>query len=431
MMYRSVQAALIGVLMTVSGSMAFADDGVTGSSVTSAATAKKKKGVPACDKRRGVPDTSKNPGPAITQLRYVKPNGKLGAWASGSLISPHTVLTCGHCVFNRKKMTYNQRPMAIMPGAYKSNGNKLVMPYGEYRLTQVNKHKKTNKAYRTVKKRQGNYDYGAMLMICPFDHLQTYVPLAFKSPKSSVRVTGYPIESLPKSIQGGDQITGSGRVTEAVGRTMHYATRSTGGASGGPVFVFDAGSKTFRQVAVNTHHTTQCNGGGVTLKNRNRDLIVKWMKWKPSAAMLARMKCKRPKAVGWKALKKKYGRKGVKLMSAKQLKVRKKPAIPSPFAESSIYQYIEGTLYHWKEYRGVNKKRYLRLFAPTKSWLSVKEARILLTASSRWQKTEATAKKKRRKIAVKSVPLGDFKALEMPKLKPAKIADTLDSDDSE
>ena len=142
---------------------------------------------------------------------------------------------------------------------------------------------------------------------------------------------------------------------------MRYDTRSTGGASGGPVFVYDSGSKTYRQVAINTHHTTKCNGGGVTLKKQNRDLILKWMKWKPSAALVKRMKCTLPKAVSWKSLRRQYDKKGAKLMSSKQLQLRKKPTIPSPFAESEIYQYIQGTFYHWKEYRGVNKKRYLRM----------------------------------------------------------------------
>ena len=210
---------------------------------------------------------------------------------------------------------------------------------------------------------------------------------------------------------------------------MHYATRSTGGASGAPVFVQDAGSKTYRQVAINTHHTTKCNGGGVTLKDKNRDLILKWMQWKPSVALAKRMKCRLPTAVSWKALRKKYAKNGAKLMSAKRLQLRSKPVIPSPFAESDIYQYIEGTLYHWKEYRGVNKQRYLRLLRPSKKWLTVKDARILLTASNAWQTGDASGRRGRKTIQM--VEIGELKSVEMPKVKPAAIADKLDSKDSE
>ena len=202
-MIRKGLVAFGAVVLSMSVSPAMAEDG---SLATSSATAKKtkkkgkakKKGdVPACDKRKSVSDTSKNPGPAVTQLRYVNDDGSLGAWASGSLISPHTVLTCGHCVFNGKKKTYNQRPMAIMPGAYKSALNRLVKPFGDYRLTNVNTHKRTNRKYREGKKGKGNYDYGAMYVVCPFEHLKTYAPLAFKSPKSQFASPVTPSKACP------------------------------------------------------------------------------------------------------------------------------------------------------------------------------------------------------------------------------------------
>ena len=197
---------------------------------------KKKNGDTECDKRASLRNTAQLPAAAVAMLRYIKKNGKYGAFASGSLISPHTVLTCGHCVWNRKEESYNQRPMGIMPGAYSNGGRKLQLPFGSYRLDDVNQHKRTNKKFKTASKAtRGNYDYGAMYMVCPFDHLQTYVPLAFQSRKKTVRLNGYPIESLPDTVDGGDQLTGT-KVTKKVGRVIRYDARSTGG-TGGPVFV--------------------------------------------------------------------------------------------------------------------------------------------------------------------------------------------------
>ena len=127
---------------------------------------KRKKGDTECDKRASVRNTAQLPAAAVAMLRYIKKNGKYGAFASGSLISPHTVLTCGHCVWNRKEESYNQRPMGIMPGAYSNGGRKLQLPFGSYRLDDVNRHKRTNKKFKTASKAtRGNYDYGAMYMV--------------------------------------------------------------------------------------------------------------------------------------------------------------------------------------------------------------------------------------------------------------------------
>ena len=84
---------------------------------------------------------------------------------------------------------------------------------------------------------------------------------------------------------------------------------------------------------------------------------------------------------------------------------------PDRQASRRIYQYIKNSLFVWEEYY-VNprdpsrSKRYLRLLEPEEKWLSVKEAQVLLTASSKWANLQEMGGKHRETISVgELVPL--------------------------
>ena len=56
------------------------------------------------------------------------------------------------------------------------------------------------------------------------------------------------------------------------------------------------------------------------------------------------------------------------------------------------------------------RSRYLRMIEPEDKWLSVKEAQVLLTASSKWANQQKTSGKYRTRVAI-----GEIKPLPMPK----------------
>jgi len=65
------------------------------------------------------------------------------------------------------------------------------------------------------------------------------------------------------------------------------------------------------------------------------------------------------------------------------------PIVPTPGPPARrVMQYIENTFYEWDEFtidpRDPDSSRFLRMRAPQTGWLSVAEARVLLTASGSW-----------------------------------------------
>ena len=386
------------------------------STSTSTLLGKKKSGASGCDVRKQVRDTTVQPHSAVARVRYVDPTGKLGNGISGSLVGPHMMLTCGHCVFNKSAKAMNQRPMVIMPGAYMKNSRETALPFGEYRLTKPNAHKQVNSAFASGRYHGGN-EYGAMYLVCPFKHLQTFIPVAFQAPMQTVTSMGYPAEDLPRGIRKGNQLTGSAGVGRgSAPNSITYGVRSTGAASGAPVFVHEPDSGTYRQVGVNAGHKDECTGGGARLSEVNRALIESWLKWKPSRRDLLAKDCGRiPNPTTWRQLKALYRAKKAPLISVDQLKIKAKPKRPESTPEWEVYQYIRGTLYHWKEYRA-RTKRYLRMLSPTKKWLSVKEAQYLLSASAQWHDSK-TAKAYRSKAKHKTRIMGPYKGSHMPVVK--------------
>ncbi len=376
-----------------------------------------------CDNRIAISNPDRLPFKTIATLRYdADDDGVLGNWGSASLVGPHMALTCGHCVWygpgDRKVLA----PIHVQPAAHldESSGD-IVLPHG-YRVVTEEKYKRINNKYpeEIRKKRAGDsydsmsVDYGALYLVCPFEDIDTYMPMAFDLEVNYINMSGYPIEYLPSTSHNGDQWRVSGSVANIWDRKLKYNATSTGGASGAPVWYYDPGAEEERRlIAVNTTHWTSCDGGGSRLVWNNEDLITNtWLRWEPSMSEKMDAGCAfEVMSVPWDALYD-YTLRGPLLHSAKlRLISAPKKAESGHKPSRRVYQYIKNNLFVWEEYYvnardPAKSKRYLRLLEPEEQWLNVKEAQVLLTASSKWTNLQETGGKYRQRVPVgELVPL--------------------------
>ncbi len=372
-----------------------------------------------CDNRVAISNPDRYPFKTIATLRYdADDDGKLNGWATGSLVGPHMVLTCGHCVYDREKGGKKEEPIHVQPAAYRhGDAGEIELPHW-YRKVTDTKYKRINGKYPTVSDIDKlTVDYGAIYLVCPFEDITTYMPMAFDLDVSSINMSGYPVKDLPYMSHKGDQWRVSGPVVITWDRTLNYGATSTGGASGAPVWYYDPGAEDERRIiAVNVSHLTSCDGIGTRLVSNNEDLITNtWLRWEPSLSERSEQGCATLDLMPllWDQL---YDRlvKG-SLLSSFKLRLILPLKDPSSVPSLRVYQYIENTRYVWEEYYinpryPATSKRYLRMIEPEDKWLSVKEAQVLLTASSKWANQQKTSGKYRTRVAI-----GEIKPLPMPK----------------
>jgi V8-like Glu-specific endopeptidase len=342
-------------------------------------------GVPACDERDPINLPTSFPWNTICTLRYdADYDGILGAVGSGVLITPYTVLTAGHCVYNRNEGHYNYSDIHVQPAAY-LNGATITYPYG----TRIADHKHTNSRWADLSyTAKGDVDYGCLHLICPFEELDTFVPLRFEYSPSLVNMAGYPVEDLPDSSRTYDMWFDAGDVTDVDDRQLEYDTRSTGGASGAPVWVLFGDTGERYVVAVNRAHNTECNGLGCRLVDQNEDLIRDWMDYEPTFAEKLAAGCAfELVAMPFSGLINFYLEHPQQLFSAEALRLTnpsQNPGEPS----ARMFQIIGNTFYEWEEFQiepgSPNTQRFLRMVSPQQQWLNVNQARVLLTASIKW-----------------------------------------------
>ncbi len=339
----------------------------------------------ACDDRTPIDVPTSFPWNTICTLRYDSDyDGVLGAVGSGALITPYTVLTAGHCVYNRNASHYNYSDIHVQPAAY-LNGATIAYPYG----TRIADHKHTNSKYADLSfDPKGDVDYGALHIICPFEELDTFMAVRFDYSPSLINMSGYPVEDLPDPARALDQWRGASDVIDVDTRQLEYEEHSTGGASGAPVWVYFAETEERYIVAVNRAHSTDCNGLGCRLVWQNEDLIREWMDWEPTFAEKLAAGCAfELVAMPFPGVIDFYQQHQDLLMSAQQLKVVDPPDQPGE-PSARVFQIIGNTTYEWLEFRvnpqNPDSPRYLKMISPVQQWLPVFKARALLTASIKW-----------------------------------------------
>lgn len=344
----------------------------------------------ACDDRIDINNPARFPFNTIATVRYDKDCvGDYKAWGSGTLVGPHMLLTAGHVVYNRNAGMKNQTCNYIQPGAYHDAATgDIVHPYGERAITDI-KYKKTNNKWadQSYSPKRG-VDYGAIRIVCPFEDINTYMPMVFDLNPTFINTSGYPVEDLPSTGGSiGDQWRGAGSVTSQADRTITYDQRSTGGASGAPVWIYNAGAGTRRITAVNTAHSNSCNGIGTRLVWQNEDLLNDWLDWEPSWLEKVTEGCPSlapfPNS-GLENLLDGFNKRAFKRYTKNELRLTEAPKNVANSASYRVYQFIRNQKFVWEEYQTTEKQRYLKLLEPEERWLSTTEAQALLSASESW-----------------------------------------------
>ncbi len=342
--------------------------------------------VPACDERVNITNPDRVPFQWIAGQRQDKDDdGDFDFISSGTLVSPHFVLTCGHCVFNRTEGHKATGSFTVAPAMNRDNTSGLIVyPHGT-RVVSQDKYKVTNdKWVDPTFTPESNVDYGGLKIVCPFEDITTYMPVVFDYEPDFVNMSGYPTEDLPDPTNTLDQWRDAGDVSSIQARLLTYDVRSTGGASGAPVWVYNEADGR-RLVAVNRGHSNECNGLGPRTVWNNENLITTWMSWAPTAIESIACVSPPPAPRTFPQLREIYLGGARLLLTREQLRLDTPPDVVNGTPKRRVYQWIENTFYAWEEYAGNAGGRYLRMTQPLQRILSITDARVLLSASQSWQ----------------------------------------------
>ncbi len=227
------------------------------------------------DDRVEVSDTQKYPYNTICYLNFSL-NGQPCS-GTGFLISPHVLLTAGHCVYDYETSSWAEN-MKIVPGQYEK-GTSVIKPYGQKEYYQFS----SNSSYTSYGKFAD--DYAAIKISSPFNGISTYMPLKFgvdiDNDHTVLHLSGY-----HGTVQGADQLgqwVASGYSSSHTDfMEAYYSMDSTAGSSGGPVFISSSGTNSYYAVAIHAFesHSLELNGGP-RLTKANQPIIEEWANWTP------------------------------------------------------------------------------------------------------------------------------------------------------
>jgi V8-like Glu-specific endopeptidase len=230
------------------------------------------------DDRVEVDNTQIFPWNTISYLSYKKSDGS--SWrCTGFLISPHAVLTNGHCVFSQDLDTWHEN-MVVYPGQYEGSSDNVQRPYGSRTYLSL----ASNDTY-TQQNGDSGYDYGAVKFTTPFSGISTFIPLRFgydlDNDSTTLNISGYPgtAQGISTYAQWHDSGTTS---STSDNRVVKYDMDSSGGQSGSPVWIYFSSTGERYVVAVHNHGGSTYNGGP-RLTSNNQSIIEGWASWVPAS----------------------------------------------------------------------------------------------------------------------------------------------------
>ena len=337
----------------------------------------------------------------IGELTWPAAQPGFSVFGTAFLVSPHCALTNGHCVYSRNQGSFIQATQTFTPGACRE-GNDLFGVFGSRTVDRrVTNNKWANSLYTP---RQG-VDYGAVQFICPFDEITTFMPLCFGYEPDWAHMSGYPISDLPNNTESRNQLLAYGDVVEIHERWVEYDARSTGGASGSPVWDLQNNSQLADAYAINSGHIDDCGGIGPRLVWQNEDLIRTWMRWQPSLSDQIESGCPPWAILPWFGLVDFFEQHEDLQLDSKDVRAVN-PIEPPPTGPSRRYmQVIERGFYEWVVYDlqpgNPDSSQLIQLLAApdadlpgiawfpgmefnpqTQGWLSVEQATALLSGSA-------------------------------------------------
>ncbi len=202
---------------------------------------------------------------------------------TGFLISPYTVLTNAHNLYNTALGGW-YKGARFSPGQYETIWPENRQPFStkEPAKAEVNQ---TFLRYESYNDRENliRYDYGALFFNQPFKGITTFMPLQFNQVPTSVSVVGYPGFVRGSPSQG--QWLAQGTVLSQNENCLFYDALTSGGSSGSPVFTYSPSSGTYRVVAIHSFaYENKMVSGGPHLNNLNLEQIEGWLRWIPDGS---------------------------------------------------------------------------------------------------------------------------------------------------
>jgi len=202
--------------------------------------------------------------------------------ATGCLVSPHMVLTCGHVVYDQRNDAWAERAI-IAPGQTQNDlGDPVVRPYGTREATEF----RSNDEF--IGGERGGHDYAAILFDEPFGGFTTFLPLEFCETAVSVDdrigLAGYPVQIHLGTDSEESQSLAlwevSGPVYYVSSHRLYHNMDSSGGNSGSPVRR-ETASPDFGPIIAIHSASTVFGNVATRLAPHNLTMIIEWMQWTP------------------------------------------------------------------------------------------------------------------------------------------------------
>lgn len=241
------------------------------------------------DDRQRVNNTLAYPWNTIGYLSVTYPNGQ-SFRCTATLISPHVVVTVGHCAHNKNRGGYASQ-VRFYPAQYQMTlgDNVPQRPYGKsdfafIRATEAWTQMSDQDSYPVTDYR---HDFAAIQFRTPFTFTDTFMPVVFGSTASPAIGSGYPgtVNGLSNYGQWWDEGADASSNFMRNNHVKQYAIDGSGGNSGGPFFITDPATGQHSLVGLLSFADGQDDrAGGPWFDSWNRTLLTSWMNWTPTAA---------------------------------------------------------------------------------------------------------------------------------------------------
>ena len=240
------------------------------------------------DDRDRVSIAESSPWKFISILYLGFPDG-LDIRCTGIIVSPHTILTAGHCVHSRDNDGFVNRATAAPGQTQSSNLGSVNQPFGERSANRVNTTARwTNLSGGSTHPRADyKYDYGALFFTEPWTYTNTFMPIVFDDTGGSANSAGY-----PATVNGVSGNLGMWRhygleTSDSISfwrnsQIREFALDISGGNSGGPFWNFDPTTLVRELHGISTYAPGgEEIAGGPWMGGGNESLIRSWVNWTP------------------------------------------------------------------------------------------------------------------------------------------------------
>mgnify|MGYP000464370039 CR=1 FL=1 len=245
-------------------------------------------GVVGPDDRIRVTNTTSYPWYTIGFCKVMFRDG-IASRGTGFLVSPYTVLTNAHMVYNHSRGGWAWS-FLFAPGQYQQyQGGYVYHPFG-YRYARI---LWTNTAwiaagpfdsthgYQYDANKHGAYDYAAAMLDRPFDGITTFMPIVLDYRPTYIHLAGYPAK-VGEERDTYAMWYSHGPVHRVEPLVLYHLADATSGNSGGPIWVYDQLSERLWVVGLNAFGPDEGGpNGGPRFVQQNEQLIEWWMTWTP------------------------------------------------------------------------------------------------------------------------------------------------------